>query len=568
MLPPPHSLVINARQAFKAGDLPGATSLVEMRLNDTPDDTQALELKALIAQRRGDLPAAEAIIRQALAFDPACEWAHNDLTLLLRDSGQRDAAEMAAREALAALPDDAQSHLQLGVILAEKDDLPAAEFHNRRALALAGPHPQILLNLGLTLYNQGRLDEAEQALLEAHRLAPDTAMVMGHLARMFEAKRDIGSALAWLERAEAAGRRTGEDFTLLRAHLLGNSDSPQEALDLIETNKELGGPAMLDRARLLDRLHRYDEAWPALIAAKAQLSADMNLTYQADRVTRQYSALTSFFTADRMQRLPTARVRSDVAQPIFILGFPRSGTTLLEQVLASHPQVQAGGELPFVHEWQALVRHLLPGDSPFPDKLALTQAADYRHIPGLLRDYYLGRAETYAIGAAGRPLFTDKMPLNDALLPLIQLAFPGAPIIRLVRHPFDVAVSVLMHNLTHGENCGYALDTVISHIKATHALNVHYDAVLQKPVMVLKYEDFVADQEGQTRRVLGQCGLDFDPACLRFYDNPRHAPTPSYAQVTKPLNDRSIGRWQPYAEHFTPYLDDLAPVFEALGYTA
>lgn len=563
----PHPLVVNGRQAFKAGDLPGAMSLVEMRLNDMAGDTQALELKALILQSRGDLQGAETAVRAAIAADPECHWALNDLTVLLRQAGQRAAAEMAAREALVALPDDAQAHLQLGVILAEKDDLPAAEYHNRRALALAGPHPQTLLNLGLTLYNQGKLDEALAALLEVHRMTPDAAMVMGHISRVFEARRDMPGALAWLDRAEAAGRATGEDFTLLRALYLGNSDHAQEALDLIEAQGQLAGPAQLDRARLLDKLKRHDEAWPALLAAKAQLAQDMGVVYDAARVDDQYTALKAFFTADRMTRLPKARVRRDCPQPLFILGFPRSGTTMLEQMLASHPQVDAGGELPFVYEWQALVRNLLPGDTAFPDKLAFAQAADYHHIPGVLRDYYLERAQTYGIGGQDRRLFTDKMPLNDVYLPLIQLAFPGAAVIRMVRHPFDIAMSVLSHNLTHGENCGYAIETVMAHIKATYALNSHYDSVLEQPVMVLKYEDFVADQDGQTRRVLGQCGLDYDPACLRFHDNPRHAPTPSYAQVSKPLNDRSIGRWKAYAKHFWPWREAMAPVIEGLGYS-
>ncbi|MBW8882097.1 MAG: sulfotransferase, partial [Asticcacaulis sp.] len=500
------------------------------RLNEAPGDTQALELKALVLHGRGDAAGAEAAIRQAIAADPACDWARNDLTLLMRETGRRTEAELAAREALAALPDDAQAHLQLGVILAEQDDLPAAEFHNRRALALAGPHPQTLLNLGLTLYNQGRLDEAEEVLLEVHRLTPDTAMVMGHISRLYEARRDMQSAFAWLERAEAAARQTGEDFTLLRALYLSQEDRADEALKLLDSRGPLAGPARLDRARLLDKLKRYDEAWPALINAKAQLAREMGVSYDAAKVAAHYEALCSFFTRERMQRLPKARVRGDVAQPIFVMGFPRSGTTMLEQMLSSHPEVQAGGELPFVYEWQALARNILPGDAPFPDKLAFAEAADYRHVPGLLRDYYLGRAETYGVG--GRPRFTDKMPLNDAYLPLIQLAFPGAPVIRMVRHPFDIAVSVLSHNLTHGEKCGYALETVMAHIQATFALNAYYDSMLDQPVMVLRYEDFVADQDGQTRRILGHCGLDYDAMCLRFHENPRHAPTPSYAQVS------------------------------------
>ncbi|EGF93472.1 sulfotransferase domain protein [Asticcacaulis biprosthecium C19] len=562
----PHPLVLNGRQAFKAGDLPGAMSLCEMRLNDSPTDTQALELKAVILQGRGDMAGAEAAIRQAIAADPACDWALNDLTLLLRQQGRVAEAEMAAREAVAARPADAQAHLQLGVVLAEKDDLPAAEYHNRKVIELAGPHPQALLNLGLTLYNQGQIEEAEDLMVRVHRQSPDNPMIMAHISRLHEAKRDMPGAFAWLDRAEAAGRKTGEDFTVLRAVYLRNAGRAQEGLDLLDRCRNLEAPARLERAHLLDRLGRYDEAWQGFVEAKAGLALNHGFGYPADKVAERYAALTGFFTKETVRRLPKARVRSDIAQPIFILGFPRSGTTMLEQMLASHPQAGAGGELPFVTEWQALVRTLLPGDRNFPEKLAFLTAADYHHVPGTLRDYYLGRAETYGILPRGRSRFTDKMPLNDVYLPLLQMAFPSAPIIRLVRHPLDIAISVLSHNLTHGEQFGYAIETILSHMTATHALNQHYKTVLEQPVMELKYEDFVADQDGQTRRVLGHCGLAYDPACLRFHENPRHAPTPSYAQVSQPLNSRSVGRWQNYRRHFEPYFDKIQPMIEDLGY--
>ena len=565
----PHPLVVKGRQAFQAGDLSGALSLSEMRLQDAPSDTLALELKAVTLQRRGDLTGAEAAYRRAIAIDPASDlW--NDLTQMLHASGQAKATETAAREALLVRPDDAQAHLQLAVILGEKDDLPAAEFHNRRALTLAGPHPQILTNLALCLYNQGRLDEAEPLFIQAHRAAPETAITMAHLSRVYEAKRDMANAWLWLDRAETAGRRSGEDFTLLRALYLGNNGQAQQALDLIDNSSGKAGniaaPARLDRARLLDKLGRYDEAWPALVDAKARLAKDMGRTYDPQQVAGEFSALKAFFTADTVARLPRAGVRKDGPKPVFITGFPRSGTTMIEQMLNSHPDIAAGGELPFVSEWPALINDLLPSSRPFPQKLAQAQTFDFHHIPGVLRDYYLGRAEVY--GVSGRqPFFTDKMPLNDVFLPLIRLAFPAAATIRMVRHPLDVAVSMLSHNLTHGYNAGFAIGTIISHMRAMHDLNAHYDSVFDQPPLILRYEDFIADQEGQTRRVLGYAGVEFDPACLRFHENRRHAPTPSYAQVSQPLNDRSVGRWKHYEKHLAPYMEAIRPVIEALGYS-
>ena len=561
----PHPLILKGRQAFQAGDINAALSLSEMRLNEAPSDIQALELKAVVLHRRGDITGAEAAYRQALAIDPTSDlW--NDLTLMLHAGGQSTAAEIAAREALLARPDDAQAHLQLAVLLGEKDDLPAAEFHNRRALLLAGPHPQILTNLALCLYNQGRLDEAEALLIQAHTASPDTAMIMAHLSRVYEAGREMRHAWLWLERAETAGKKTGEDFSLLRALYLGNTGQPQQALDLIEkAGPHMAAPARLDRARLLDKLGRYDEAWPALLDAKARLSKDMHRSYDAARVATEFEALKTFFTRDSLARLPRASVRKDAPTPVFITGFPRSGTTMIEQMLNSHPDIAAGGELPFVSEWPTVAQDLLPPSRPFPANLAQLQAFDFHHAPGLLRDYYLGRAEVYGI-TGKQPFFTDKMPLNDVFLPLIRLAFPNAAIIRMVRHPLDVAISMLSHNLTHGFNAGFAIDTIITHMRAMQALNAHYDAVFDQPPLTLRYEDFIGDQEGHTRRVLGYVGVDFDPACLQFHENRRHAPTPSYAQVSLPLNDRSVGRWKHYQTQLAPYMDAIAPVVRALGY--
>lgn len=544
---PPHPLVMRGRAAFESGDISAALILADMRLKDAPEDDHALQLKAYVERARGNSGGAENLMRRAIAADPASPWALNDLTELLHGTGRPAKAETAARAAVHARPDDARAHLQLAFILGEKDDLPAAERHNRRAMALAGPHPQILSNLALTLYNQGRPAEAVPLLTQALAERPDDAQLMAHLSRAHEALRDMDQAWTWLERAETAGHARGEDFTLLRALYLSNAGRDEEALTVIDAAP--GGrsaSARLDRARILDRLGRADEAWPEMVAAKADLGRQMGIRYDAKAVAADVDARIATFGAQALASRPRASVRADVPQPVFILGFPRSGTTLIEQMLSAHPQIAAGGELPFVHEWRGL-----SGEGMDPERL---------------RDHYLARAKDYNL-AGPAPLFTDKMPLNDVDLPLIRLAFPQAPVIRMVRHPLDVALSMLSHNLTHGEGCGYAIETIFAHMHAMQRLNAHYDAVLEPP-LVVRYEDLVADPEGGIRRVLGHIGLDFDAACLRFHESRRHAQTPSYAQVTKPLNDRSIGRWKAYRSNLVRHMGDMASLIAALGYTA
>jgi hypothetical protein len=272
-----------------------------------------------------------------------------------------------------------------------------------------------------------------------------------------------------------------------------------------------------------------------------------------------------------MDLLPRAQQRPDTAQPIFVMGFPRSGTTLVEQILSSHSAVAAGGELPFVADMSKLAADLFPGDERFPENLAHSWMADYQYTATLLRDFYLAKAEQYRLledGAGKHACFTDKMPFNEIYLPLIRMAFPNAKIVRVVRHPLDVCVSMLSNNMTHGFHCGYRIDDIANHLAEVFDLVEHYGTELQLNDLVLRYESLVADQTQQTRRLLDYLGLPFEESCLQFHRNPRCAPTPSYAQVTEKLNDRSIGRFRHYARQLQPYVPRLQKMMAAHGYEA
>jgi hypothetical protein len=264
--------------------------------------------------------------------------------------------------------------------------------------------------------------------------------------------------------------------------------------------------------------------------------------------------------------LPSAQLRADVPQPIFIMGFPRSGTTLIEQVLASHSAVRAGGELSFVTELRQFSLQQFAGPEPFPENLARTWTADNRWAATLFRDYYLARAEQYGLLAPGKRYFTDKMPFNEIWLPLVRMAFPHAKIVRVLRHPLDVCVSMLANNMTHGFNCGYRIEDIVHHLLAVSDLDEHYARELDADALQLHYERFVAEQRGETARLLAHLGLELEPACLSFHENPRYAPTPSYAQVTQQLNDRSIGRHRHYSAQLAPLLPQLQALIKTRGY--
>ena len=168
--------------------------------------------------------------------------------------------------------------------------------------------------------------------------------------------------------------------------------------------------------------------------------------------------LTSFFSADRAcNSLPRAAVRADVAQPIFIVGFPRSGTTMIEQTLSAHPLITAGDELPVINELTELTPRLFNSALPYPEALVELWLGDRTQGLDTLRDYYLQRASQLGASGEAGGWFTDKMPLNETHLGLIGLIFPQAPIIHLLRHPLDVMLSVFSNHLTHGFYCAYDL---------------------------------------------------------------------------------------------------------------
>ena len=514
---------------------------------------------------RGDLEGAAKALTDVIASDRHADWAFINLISLLANHGKRADALLVARRAIVANPDNAAAHDQLGTLLSWENDLPAGEWHYRRALETGGTNAGPLANLALNLMQQGRTAESEAAFAEADRLAPQTLRILAHWSKLREVQGDFAGAERLLEAAEAAS--SAEAINLLRVEYLARTGRDAEALAIIEAARDINGRGQLERGQLYERVGRHVEAWADYVEGKRKLAAELgSLTYDAAGVAAFYRAMREYFSATTMARIPRATTRGDVPQPVFILGAPRSGTTLIEQVLSAHSTVRAGGEHAWLSELRAVAQRLCPHGGDFPGCLDSTAAADWRHLAAVLRDHYFARAEAAGLTGPGARLFTDKTPFNEINLPLLLMAFPEAKLVLVKRDPRDVAVSMLSNNLSHGFNCAFRIEDIVQHLAATDALVADYERELGPTLHVLQYEQFVADAEAETHRLLEHVGLPFEDACLRFHESRRYAPTPSYARVAEKVNDRSIGRWRHFAGELAPHVAALGPVLTAGGY--
>ena len=566
-------LVERAVTAHRQGAIETAERLCLDVLELSPDRPGALTVLYQIRKDQGNHTAAEALIRRVVAFDPNNFAATNEFALLLLGKGAIHEAEVQARNAIRIAPQNPQAHNLMGMILTEAQRPQVAEYHYRKVLELSGARDPILLaNLAWNLKNQGRMEEGRELYEESVAAAPDIRQTLLGWARLEEADRKFDAAGEILDRME---KQWPNDPGLLlsRAVLLGRMKRTDEALAVLDEmaklnqNGRLGPNELAEQGRMLDQVGRYDEAFAAFDEGKRvarELSGHAYLDQQADNLITRMGG---FFTAGRLQTLPRATVRTDVPQPIFVLGFPRSGTTLMEQTLSAHPKIVAGDELPLINDLTGLMPRMLNSPLGYPEALAELWMGDQREGLDNLRDYYLQKVQQMHILTEGATWFTDKMPLNETHLGLIALLFPEAPLIHVIRHPLDIMVSAVSNHFTHGFFCASALETAATHYVRVMDLVQKYRSEMALRYLPVRYEDMVTDQENTVRSVLDFIGEPFDPKCLQFHENQRYARTASYAQVTERLYSSSRFRYKNYRKHLEPIIPILQGHIERLGYT-
>ena len=485
-----------------------------------PDYVEAHCNLGIVFTDYGRLHDAEAALRHAIELKPDHAISLCNLAKVLNDLGKYDEAEEMARRAVALDSDYAEAHFNLGSALIALERHHEAEVATRRAIALkptlAGAHH----NLGVALMDIGRLMEAREASERAVALAPREPMHFRQLGEVMKyANGDpFLTALETLSQDEASltvARQIDLHFALAKAYAdIGRPED--EFRRLLAGNK-------LKRARV-----EYDEA--AVLGV-------------IDRVRQVFTP--EFIRASQGAGEPSAK-------PIFIVGMPRSGTTLIEQILASHPQVHGAGELKLLDRAIADV-HSSMCEAPAYPEMALQMSDEFRKL-GLT---YLAGVTQLAPAASH---IIDKMPANFVFAGLIHLALPNATIIHAVRDPVDTCISCFSKLFTEGNFQTYDLAELGRYYRHYRALMQHWHEVLPpQRILDVHYEDTVADVEGVARRIVAHCGLPWDQRCLEFYSTTRIVRTSSAAQVRRPIYTSSIGRRHSYGALLEPLLAELQP---------
>lgn len=541
-------------------------------LNQAPGHVRSLHVLYQIHRQYGRPAPAEVLARRVIQLLPNNVTAASELALLLYERGEFPEAEQYARNVVRMEPDNAQGHNLMGMIFTETHRLLPGEHHYRKAIQLHGPVGKLCANLGFNLKNQGKLEEAEELYRQAMELEPDNMVSLMGWIQSKEAGRRLDEA--WQLYDTAAGRIPADNINLCmtRAVLHRRQKNVPAALaaldDVNPAQREISPAYYYERGAVLDQLQRYDEAFASYAEANRVIRERSNRKYNEEYVQELQSRLKAFFVRPRMARLPRGIPgRHEPATPLFIVGFPRSGTTMVEQILTSLPGISAGDELPFIWELTAVLPKMLNSNLFYPECIIDLLFGDNLAAPATLRDYYLKKVAQLRILESGTEFFTDKMPLNETNLGLIHLVFPEAPVVHLIRHPLDVVLSCFFNDLTHGNNCSYDLLSAAKHYVTIRGLVDHYLREMDINYATVRYEDIVGDPEKHCRKLVNFIGMDWDPACLEFHRNRRYARTASYAQVTESLYSRSVSRYKNYLPHLEKIIPILEPVIAELGYS-
>ena len=496
-----------------------------------------------------DSEAAESF-RRALALNANLAEVHFNLANALLRLQRPEQAVGHYRRAVALRPNLAIAFVNLGRALVLLDRWQEAADSYARALALGENSAQLHHAMGIVFWRFDRFAESLASFDKALALEPNRADTLNKKGRLLFALGRLDESRALLERAVAADpdrianylalshikrfTRSDRELAAMEKLLQGIEQRPAE--DQIELHFALG--------KAYGDVGDHAKAFRQFLRGNAIKRAQVR--YNEAALLAKFDRVREVFTPELMRS--KAGGGNDSDQPIFIVGMPRSGTTLIEQILASHPQVHGAGER---QDFKRVLAGIV-GPADYPSGVpALTPAQ-----LGALGSAYLASIGSPATAAAR---FTDKGLGNYLYAGLIRLALPNARIIHVRRDPVDTCLSAFTTLFDDQQEFSYDLGELGRAYRAYERLMEHWRQLLPEDAMLeVRYEQVVEDVEAQTRRILGYCGLAWDDACLSFHKSSRPVHTASAAQVRRPIYGNSVGRWHSYR-------DELRPLLEALG---
>jgi tetratricopeptide (TPR) repeat protein len=522
------------------GRFDDAASCYRSALQFKPDDAQILCNMGTALRQAGLLAEAAQSYGRALLLKPSDVNALNNLGNVLRDLGSRREAVALFRRAIELDAGRAESHCNLGTVLFELRRVDQATASYRQALVLQPGYAPAHLSLGLALRQQRRPADAESACRAALDIDPNYVEALSFLGELLADRGRFAEAEELFQRAITINPDFSSGYASIATHRkMTSADTAwlKGAEALLEKRRPLGHEIGLRYAlgKYFDDVRQYDEAFNHYRQAN-ELTRRYGSKYDGAKLEQRVDRIIRKFDATFMRPYQDQRSASEL--PVFIVGMPRSGTSLTEQILASHPAVFGAGEVIF---WNAAYDAYRDAELEGKTGAAL--------IPNMAADY-INRL-TAMSGAAHRVV--DKMPANFLYAGLIHAAFPKARIIHMQRHPIDTCLSIYFQNFFNIGPYANDFDNLAHYYRQYLRITDHWRAVFPATTWLeVPYEELIDDLEGWTRRMLDFIGLPWDPKCLDFHQTDRVVITASKWQVRQKISKSSAGRWRNYEKFVGP----------------
>jgi tetratricopeptide (TPR) repeat protein len=517
------------------GDLHEAIDCYWRALEICPDLPELYNNLGVALQEEGELERAAACYHRALSLKPDCAATYGNLGLALVTQGKLKKAETAQREAARLQPSAAWPRVQLAQTLLANQKTSEATALFQEALQVRPQRPAIHLAWAQSLCELGRVDEAIAELREVLRLDPRSVGAYALLSNLNRnhcycfASKEIEQMHVMLEAAPESAVNARVVLLFALAHLYDEQGQYDAAFGYYRAANEL-------------KQSRYVRQGIAFDVRKHQAKVDERI-----------AAYTPALFAD------LAGIGHNAETPIFIVGMPRSGTTLVNHILSAHSQVNAPGELKDIPILASELTKLLPAAG---GRAAVLRRLN-RETAYMLAERYLLRLQQLS---GGSPRVTDKLPANFCHLGFISLLFPNAKIIHCRRHPLDTCLSCYMQDLQESRFTT-TFEALGAYYQQYRRIMDHWRRVLPIRMLEVQYEDLVARQAEVSREMLAYCGLPWEDACLAFHKNPRRVHTASYLQVRQPIYNSSLQRWRRYEKHLQPLVAALGDLAAECGVT-
>lgn len=506
-------------------------------------------------RRAQQADASVEVFEKALSLKPEYLHAHLGIANALRDLGRRPEAMARYRLALALDPCFAEAYHYLGAMYLEQDRKTDAIAVLRKAVALKPNYLEARITLANALDNEGLLEEAKDVYRGIISDEPKSGAAHNNLANILKSQGDIDEVITHYEQAlELNPRNVQAYYNLSRAKTAESDDAEIERMETMLGRQDLSEPEQVNihfaLGKMFDDLGRYDEAFPHFETGN-----------ELDNRTAAFDPRIHGILIDRLKRIFNKQFLSrrqgfgsESKRPIIIVGMPRSGTTLTEQVLASHPEVFGAGELSQVSHLVNAISAEVSGSPAYPES-----ATDLDAVTACrLGDSYVTYVDRLSDGAAK---VTDKMPANFMHLGFIHMFLPEAKIIHCSRDPMDTCLSCYFQHFTQPMPFSTAQESLGAYYRGYVEIMDHWREVLSTDIFEVEYEEMVGDHEGLCKRLVEFCDLEWDDACLQFHETERTVKTASSWQVRQPLYSTSVARWKHYEEHLGPLKEALGDVF-------